>query len=275
MVIEILTYVVGGITAGLVAGLLGIGGGLLIVPLLAFVLPYHGIPDPLVMHMAVATSLAVIIGTSIFSIIGHHLHGEIDWILLKKMVLGLVLGALVGAHLADAVSGDVLRVSFGIFAFFLAIKMAFGAKSKVENKPLPGRIGFSLVGFIIASFCTLLGMGGGSLIVPYLTHHSVSIRRAVSTAAVCGFPIALMGVIGLMSVGADETGRPEWSSGYVYWPAFAGIVIPSMIMAPIGAKLSHRLSTVLLRRIFSVFLVIVSIDMLSRAFMNSVHWLLS
>ncbi len=272
MIIDIITYVLGGAVAGLLAGLLGIGGGLLVVPLLAFVLPFHGIPASLVMHMAVATSLSVIVGTSISSIIGHHLHGDIDWQLFKKVVLGLAFGALLGAHVADAVSGNVLRVSFGLFVFFLAFKMAFGNQPEVENKPLPKRVGLVIVGFVISFLCTLLGMGGGSLMVPYLTHRSVPIRRAVSTSAVCGFPIAFMGVLGLMFVGSDETGRPIWSAGYVYWPAFVGIVIPSVIMAPVGAKLSHHLPAAQLRKIFSLFLVFIGIDMLSRAFLDMIHW---
>lgn len=276
MLSEFLVYLVGGAFAGLLAGLLGIGGGLLVVPLLAFTLAhYHAVPEIYVMHMSVATSLAVIVGTSISSIIGHVRHGAIDWEIFKCLLPGLILGAVVGANVADLLPSSFLRVIFGIFVLVIAYRMGIAKKVRVKPIPLPGKKGLGIFGFFASMFCDLLGMGGGSIIVPYLTYHSVPMRRAVSTSAVCGFPIALVGVIGLILVGADEIGIPAHKSlGYVYLPAFAGLVIPSIIIAPYGAKLSHHVPADKLRKIFAIFLVFVSADMLSKAYDDLYSWLI-
>jgi uncharacterized protein len=270
MVIEIIIFIFVGCCAGFISGLLGIGGGLLVVPFLTYALPAWGVPNALLMHVAVATSLAIIIATSASSIIAHQYNGNILWPLFRRVVLATMLGALLGASVADWLSSGLLRVVFGIFAFFLSLTMfdVLHMKSHVNPPCLPDQWKLSLHAMLISGFCNLMGMGGGSILVPYLSRHGVAMRNAVGTAAVCGFPIAMVGTLGLALGGMDEHGLPNGMTGYVYWPAVIFMVIPSILCAPLGAKMTTRLSITHLRRIFALFLLFVSIDMLSKAVLH-------
>lgn len=274
MILDIFLYILGGCAAGFLAGLLGIGGGLLVVPFLSIMLPFAaGVPDAYAMHMAVATSLTIIVGTSLSSILAHHRHGGILWDLFKKLLLGIIVGAIIAGHIADSLSSGVLRIVFGLFVLFLSFTMVFKSKRvRLEQRELPGKVGLFFSSLGISGFCNILGMGGGSLMVPFLSRYQIPMRNAVATSAVCGFPIALVGVISLISVGADEPGLPAWSTGYVYWPAFICMVIPSIFLAPVGAKLAHRLPAENLKHVFAVFLLIVGMDMLSKATYEVWHW---
>jgi len=266
MIIEILLFIVAGSLAGLLAGLLGIGGGLLVVPFLAFYLPFIGVKSQYVMHISVATSLAIIVFTSMASVYGHYRHGQILWGTSRQLLAGLILGAISGAIIADFLPSNILRIMFGVFVLIIAYRMML-AKKEVRHSGLPGTKGLIAAGFGIAGFCTLLGTGGGSLMVPFLARCNVPLRRAVATSAVCGFPIALTGVVSLILTGQDVGDLPAWSAGYVYWPAFLGLVIPSMLCAPLGAKLTQVVPVAILRKFFAVFLLLVGIDMLSKAFL--------
>jgi uncharacterized membrane protein YfcA len=269
--LEIILYAFCSTLSGFMAGLLGIGGGLVIVPALVFLLPKFGFPQDYVMHVAVATSLALIIVTSISSTYTHHKKQAVDWQLFKKLFLGLIVGALLGAYIADWLKSSYLEILFGLFVWYIAYTLFFKKNITKEESHLPGKWVLKIHGIFIAAFCTLLGMGGGSLFVPYFSHYGVSMRRAVATSSACGFPLAVAGVIGLIIVGTNEVALPAGTVGYIYLPAFFAMAIPSVAFAPLGAKLAHRLSLVLLRRIFAVFLVLVGIDMLWVPFFHLIH----
>ncbi len=263
--IYIIMFVIAGASAGVLAGLLGIGGGLLIVPFLVYVLPFLHVPHLSIMHVAIATSLAIIVCTSISSVISHQLHGGILWSVFRQMILGIVIGAFIGAHLADFLPSDILQLIFGAFVLFMAYRMGLnGHKSKAE-KLLPGYVGMSAYAVLISGFCTLLGTGGGSLLVPFFSGRQMPMRNAVATSAACGLPIAIVGAVSLIIVGLNEPNMPIHTIGYVYWPAFIAVAATSVIFAPLGAKLAHVLPAASLRRIFAIFLLLIGVDMLEKA----------
>lgn len=276
MLFEIVLFILVGGLAGFLAGLLGIGGGLLVVPFLTFILPFVDVPEDLLMHVAVATSLAIIIGTSASSIIAHHRNGNILWSLFRRIALATVLGALLGVSVADTLSTGLLRIVFGGFTFFLALMMFDWLHIKLHAKPLrlPAPWKLSLHTMLIAGFCNLMGTGGGSVLVPYFVRHGVIMRNAVATAAVCGFPMAVAGTVGLVIAGMNEQGLPPEMTGYVYWPAVLFMVVPSILCAPLGAKVTTKLPTAHLRKIFGAFLLLISVDMLSKAVLHLFEWFL-
>jgi len=263
----IVIYLLGGALAGLSAGLLGIGGGLIIVPLLATVLGYAGFPSNEIMHVAVATSISVILFTSFSSTVAHVRHSRVAWGVFWCFTPGLIIGASIGAKIADLLPDSAMRIIFGTFVFLIASSMFKGNKLKnTKHRPLPKNYILTSVAVFIGMFCNILGMGGGSLIVPYLSRYQLEIRRAIATSAVCGFPTALTGVIALALVGLDEQANSiPGTIGYIYWIAFACMVLPSVAFAQLGARLAHRLPSEKLRRIFAWFLIIVGIDMLCKA----------
>lgn len=270
--IELIIFALVGCAAGFIAGLLGIGGGLIIVPFLTFALPHVGVPQALLMHVAVATSLAIIIGTSASSIIAHQRYGNILWLLFSRIIIATIFGALLGAYIADYLANGVLRFIFGLFTLFLSLGL-FGIiriKQHADPPCLPHTWKLLIHTTSISAFCNLMGMGGGSILVPYFSRHGIAMRNAVATAAACGFPMALAGTIGLIIGGVDEQGLPKGTTGYVYWPAVLSMVVPSIVFAPLGAKVTTKLSTHTLRRIFAVFILIVSLDMLRKA---TVHFI--
>lgn len=267
MLSEIILFMIGGALAGLLAGLLGIGGGLVVVPFLNYVLPHLRFPDEAVMHVAVATSLMIVVGTSISSIAAHHRRGGVLWSLVLRLLPGIIIGSIIAAQIAQFLSSNLLKIIFGVFVLFLAYRIAFKFRLAPEGEAkLPHGAKLFSASALISGVCNLLGMGGGSLLVPYFAHYNVSIRHAVATSAVCSFPIALTGVVGLLFASPPEVGLPQWTLGYIYWPAFILMVIPSIIMAPLGARLAHILPADKLKKVFAVFLIVVGVDMLKLSF---------
>ena len=243
--------------AGFMAGLLGIGGGFIVVPLLLFVLPQVGLETPLVSHMAVGTSLACIGITSISSAYSHQKKQAIHWQLLKPIVPGLIIGAILGSLIAGLLQGQILVVLFVSGAIATAIYLLTNHQSPHQDTDTNATLMFSYANFtgVISS---LIGIGGGSILVPFLVYRGVAMVKAVGTAAACGFPIALFGTIGYIYSGWSVTANTKLSSGYVYWPAFAGIVVFSALTAPLGAKLAHYIKEKQLKRVFAVFLILTS-----------------
>lgn len=260
MLESIFIYLAVGAAAGLMAGLFGVGGGMIIVPALAFLLPIQNIGPDIVMHIAVGTSLAIISATSISSMLAHHRKEAVMWETVKYLAPGLIAGALLGAVIADYVSSLALRRLVGISALLVAIKMWFDFKPKAHT-PLPGPVGLSIAGGLIGSASSLIGIGGGSLTVPFLNWCSVAMRQAVGTAAACGVPIAWAGMIGFIITGWDEPGRPDWSLGYVSVTGFLGIAIASVAAAPLGAHFAHILPPHVLKRAFAVLLLVIGFQM--------------
>jgi len=245
------------------AGLLGIGGGAVIVPVLALLFEHRGVDPDVIMHCAIGTSLATIAFTALASIRTHHAHGAVRWPAFRQLTPGIVAGGLLGAAIADALPGPTLKRMFAAFLLLIAVQMARGWATQAKRH-LPGRAAMFAAGGVIGTLSSLFGVGGGSMSVPFLTWCGVPAREAVATAAAIGFPIALTGALGYIIAGWNADGLPPWSIGYVTLPAFAGIVIASMLSAPWGARLAHRLPEATLRRIFAVFLAAIGIYMLVR-----------
>lgn len=258
----ILTYLAVGAFAGLLAGLFGIGGGMVIVPVLVITFESLGFSNDVLTHMAVATSLASIVFTSLSSVRTHHQKGAVDWPLVKLLSVGILFGAVFGVLTADSLSGAGLQIVIGVSALMMAAQMGLGLKPK-PTRALPGPIGLGTAGAGIGWASALFGIGGGSLTVPFLTWCNHPMQRSVATAAACGFPIALVGALSNMAVGWNNPLLPQESIGYVYWPALLGIVITSVPCARLGAKLAHRLSAEKLKRLFAIMLVFVAIKFLT------------
>lgn len=258
---EWLAYAGVGAFAGVLAGLLGVGGGLVIVPVLALLFHHAGFAPAVIMHLAIGTSLATIIFTSISSVRAHHKHGAVRWELFRALTPGIIVGALLGALLADRIPSSQLKTVFGLFELMVAIQMGLNI-IPAPKRGLPGAVALGGAGSVIGMISALVGVGGGTMTVPFLQWSHVPMRQAVATSAACGLPIAITGAAGFIAAGWGDTTLPEGSSGYLYWPAFIGIVAASVLFAPLGARLAHRLPAVLLKRFFSLFLLLLAIRML-------------
>ncbi len=246
-----------GLFSGLAAGLFGVGGGLVIVPILVLLLTAEGFPAGLVMIMSVATSLATIIVTSIASVVAHHRLGSVVWEKLLSLGPGIIVGAALGAVVADNLDADVLRSLFIVFLLFVGVQMAFQFESRLPSIKHVKTLDFAVAG-IIGMVSSILGIGGGTLTVPFLVSSRQPMQKAVATASACGLPIAVFGTLSYALLGSNEAQLPDWSLGYVYVPAFLGIALSSVFSAPIGARLAHRLPAKQLKRYFSLLLFVMA-----------------
>jgi uncharacterized membrane protein YfcA len=250
-----------GSIVGILAGLLGIGGGLVIVPALVFLLHFFlGLGVEVSMPIAIATSLSTVIMTGMSSARSHYKLGNLDRRIITYCGLGIAIGATLGAHFASHISGVLLQRIFAVLVIVIALQMVFGgrkaSKNTIGNKGLGG-IGIGS-GFIAA----LMGIGGGALIVPVLVWFQVNIRKAIGCAAFSGIIIAVFGTLNFIYTGWEKPYLPEFSLGYVYLPATLGIIATSILTAPIGAKLGQKLDVAKLKKVFAAFLVLVSIRMI-------------
>lgn len=252
----ILLYLLVGSVAGLAAGLFGVGGGLVIVPVLVLCFTGLGFSAEILTQMAVGTSLATIFVTSISSVLAHQSLGNVRWPVFLVLAPGIVLGVCLGVSTAANTTGSVLQLWFGVFAVVMALHMGLGITPD-SSGDLPGRYGLGLAGVGVGFVSALFGIGGGSLVVPFLTWCNVRMQEAVGTAAACGLPIALAGTMANIYVGWGREYLPEYSTGFIYWPAFLGIVLTSAVFAKLGARLAQRLPALLLKRCFAGFLLVV------------------
>jgi uncharacterized membrane protein YfcA len=250
-----------GCVAGFLAGLLGIGGGLVIVPALAWLLSSVSHDPASIMHVALGTSLASIVFTSISSVNAHHRHGAVLWPVMRRMSVGIMLGAVAGAILVDQLNTAILQMIFGVFALLVSLQMATAWRVN-SHSDLPNIEHLSLAGVVIGIVSSCVGIGGGTMSVPYLMWHGVDIRRAVATAAANGLPIAVAGAGGYMVTGYITVGWQNWQLGYVNLPMLVALVCGSVILAPVGAKVAHRIDTRRLRQIFALLLAIIGMRMI-------------
>ncbi len=248
----------------MLAGLLGIGGGLIVVPALLWLLPSANIPNDLVTHIAIATSLATIIMTSGSSALNHLRLGNVDMFVIKWLIPGVVVGGFSGAFIAEAVPTRYLIKVFGFIVFGLAIQMLMSLR-KVMMSSMPSSGVTLSYGGLIGLVSSLAGIGGGSLTVPFLSRHGVDMSKAIGSSSVCSCVIAFSGVSGFVINGLKAQGMPEYSIGYIYLPALFGIVATSVLTTRIGAKWSSRLQTAVLKKIFAVFLLFIAGEMLLSA----------
>lgn len=259
---DLLMLVLMGGLAGVMAGLLGIGGGALIVPVLVIVFEGQGVAPNSIMQLALGTSLATIVFTALSSANAHYRRGTLDLAIFRRIAPAIVVGTLLGAAIADHLASRTLQWMFVVFMFAIAVQFSRGTTTTRAHTHLPGIIGMNFAGMIIGVASALFGVGGGSLSVPFLTWCSVPVKRAIGTSAAIGLPIAVGGAFGYIVAGWNEPDLPPWSFGYVLLPAFAGIVVASTAAAPLGARLAHRLSEATLRRIFALFVALLGIWML-------------
>lgn len=259
--IELLTYIGLGVAAGLLAGLLGVGGGIVIVPMLTFTFALQGLPQEHIQHLALGTSLATIIFTSVASLRAHHARGAVNWPVVRQITPGILCGTLSGSWFAAALSGDFLRVFFIIFTFFVAWQMLSSRLPKASRQ-VPGFLGLFGTGSVIGGISSLVGIGGGSMSVPFLIWCNQNARVAIGTSAAIGFPIALSGAAGFLLNGLKVSGLPPHSLGFIYLPALAGIAVTSYLTAPLGAKLAHNLPIPKLKKGFAILLIATGCKML-------------
>ena len=257
---ELIIYLLIGAIAGFTAGLFGVGGGLIIVPILYVVFTHLNYDPSVIMHMAVGTSLATIIVTSISSVSAHHKKGAVLWSVVRNLAPGLVVGAFLGAGIADLLSGQGLQLLIGFFALWVAFKMFAGANAVIDPpKHLPSTGVQVLAGGGIGVASAIFGIGGGSLTVPFLNKCGVVMQKSVATSAACGLPIALAGALGFMWFGHAAHIEVPNTIGYIHIYAFIGISVMSFITAKFGAKVAHILSPAMLKKCFSGLLTTVGL----------------
>ncbi len=242
-----------GVCTGFLAGLLGIGGGMLMVPFLTFILSSKGFPQDYTVKMAVATSLATICFTSLSSVRAHHQRGAVLWDVARLLAPGILIGSLLGAQIAVAMPGKVLSVLFALFVSFSATQMFLDRKPR-PTRTLPKGPGMFAMGGLIGMLSALVGAGGAFISVPFMTWCNVKIHNAVGTSSALGFPIALAGTLGYIWAGIDLPQMPPGSIGYIYLPALAVISVASMAMAPLGARTAHRMDIRPLKKVFATVL---------------------
>ncbi len=257
-----LGLVIAGVVGGLVAGMLGVGGGIVVVPILYHVLALLGVDESVRMHIAVGTSLTTIIPTSFSSVTAHDKKGAVDWDLLKRWVVPMVVGVLIGSALAGIASGRALSIVFVCVAVPVALHLAFGGEDRRIGSQLPGGVGGLALPAFIGGVSTMMGIGGGTVGVPVMTLFGVPIHRAVGTASAFGVIISIPGTFGAMAAGWHAHGLPPYSLGYVNLLGFALIAPASYLTAPFGARMAHDMDRKRLRAIFALFITVTAARML-------------
>lgn len=258
-------YLALGAVVGFIAGLLGIGGGAIMVPALISIFAMQDVAHAHLVHMALGTSMAAIVVTAVSSVREHHRHKAILWPVTLKMVPGILVGTFAATYLATRLPTKALGIFFACFISLVALQIMFDIKPK-SNRELPGSALLCATGVFIGGISALVAIGGGSLTVPFLTWCNVSIRKAIATSAAVGVPIAVAGTLGYLLNGMGIEGRPEYSAGYISLPAALAICIVSYLTAPYGARLTHRLPIKILKRIFALLLLGLSLKMLTTIF---------
>lgn len=260
-----LIFAATGVTAGLAAGYLGIGGGMIIVPALSLYLQDKFPIFASQSQQAVATSLATILVTGVASALAHHKRGAVDWNWVKQLAPGLFIGALAGAWIADQISSEWLIRIFSLFALISGLRMIIKKDDTQGNFKL-NTTGMRVSGLAIGSLSSLLGIGGGTLTVPMLSACKVKIHQAVAIASAAGIVIAVAGTLGFIITGLDAENLPPGSVGYIYLPAWLGIIATSVLTAPLGASLVHKSHPQVVKRVFGILLILVALRLWLRSF---------
>jgi len=260
MLQDLVFYLAGGAAAGVLAGLFGVGGGTILVPLMLLLLGHSGAPEQHWMHIAVGTSLAVIVVNSISSIRAHHRRGAVRWDIVARLAPGVMIGALTGAWVADQLTSRTLGLIFAVFLLLVGLQL-LTARQPRPSRGLPGAWGMAGAGGGIGILSALVGIGGGSLTVPFLAWCNVAMTQAVATSSAVGLPIAVAGAAGYVLTGLGDGGLPAWSLGFIYLPAFIGLAVSGMLTAPLGARMAHALPAKRLKQAFGAFLLLVSARM--------------
>lgn len=250
-----------GLVAGVLSGMLGVGGGIVVVPVLYYVYNLLGFEPSLVMHLAVGTSLATVVFTSARSARSHQKKGSLDLAVFKKLAPGVLVGSLVGSAIGSLVSGEILTGVFAVMAAIVSVNMGFGRQEWRIADQLPGIAGCLLMGMFIGGISVMAGLGAGTLGVTVMTLFGTPVHIAVGTAAALGVMVSFPGVIGFMTSGWGVELLPDFTIGYVNYLAFAFIIPTTLLAAPWGVSIAHSFSPVILKRVFAVFLAITSARM--------------
>lgn len=259
-----LAYLLLGAVAGFFGGMFGIGGGTILVPVFLWLFEAQDLPLEHTMHLALGTSMAVILFTSLASLRKHHQHGAVDWQVFRNITPGILLGTALGAASAAMVSPHFLMVFFALFVYFAAAQILLDLKPHAERE-LPNAAGMGLFGTFTGWLSSLVSIGGGTVVIPYLIWCNIPLRRAIGTASAIGFPIAVGGTIGYILIGYHISELPVMHLGFVYLPALFWAALASVITAPLGAKTAHRINVSLLRKWFAILLLALATKLLLKA----------
>ena len=260
-----LAYLALGAVVGVFAGLFGVGGGLLLVPALLFLFSMQLFPPDMGMHMALGTSMATILFTSLSSMRKHHQHAAVNWQVVRNMSPGILLGTLLGALFAASVSQRALGIFFVLFVYFAAAQILLNIRPH-PSRQLPGKGGMTLAGTLTGWVSSLVSIGGGTIVIPFLVWCNVPLRKAIGTSAAIGFPVAIGGTVGYVAAGLHLQTLPGYSLGFVYLPALLWVALGSSLTAPLGAKATHRVRVELLRKLFSLVLISLATKLLLKVF---------
>ncbi|GHT83147.1 UPF0721 transmembrane protein [Betaproteobacteria bacterium] len=260
-----LAYPALGALVGFVAGLLGVGGGGVMVPMLTTFFLAQGFAHEQVVHLALGTSMATIMLTSVSSLRAHHAHGAVHWDIVRRITPGILVGTFAGTFIASRLNTVPLAVFFACFMFYVSMQMIYNAKPRPARE-LPGPVGTSGAGLFIGAISALVAIGGGSLSVPFMVWCNVKMQHAIGTSAAIGFPIALAGTLGYLLNGWSAQGTPPFTIGYIYVPAFLLVGVVSVLTAPLGAACAHRLPVSMLKKIFAGVLMLLVVKMLHGVF---------
>lgn len=262
----LLAYLALGSAVGFFAGLLGVGGGGIMVPALTTLFAMQGFPHDHMVHLALATSMAAIIVTSISSLRAHHTHGAVIWPVVLSISPGIIAGTFGAAFVAALIPTRPLAIFFVCFMGYVSLQMLLNIKPK-PSRQLPGKWLLTLVGLIIGAVSALVAIGGGSLSVPFMTWCNVKVQNAIGTSSAIGLPLSIAGTVGYLLSGWNVLGMPEHSFGFIYLPAVGLIAVVSVMTAPLGARLAHRLPVATLKKLFAVMLMLLSAKMLHTVFL--------
>lgn len=254
-------YLALGAFAGFFAGLLGVGGGAIAVPILTTIFLAQGFPKSEVVHLALGTSMAAIIFTSISSLRAHHSHGAVLWPVVRQITPGILAGTFGATFVASLLPTQPLTIFFACFIAYVAVQMLLNIKPK-PHRELPGAVGMSVVGVGIGGVSALVAIGGGSLTVPFMTWCNVKPHNAIGTSAAIGLPISIAGTLGYLVNGWGYPGLPPGTIGFIYVPGLVMVTLVSTLVAPLGAKLAHRLPVATLKRVFAGVLILLVVKML-------------
>jgi uncharacterized protein len=256
-----IAYLLMGLAVGLFAGMLGIGGGVILVPVMVLMFTAQGFPADRILHLALGTSLCSIVFTSISGVRAHQSRGAVRWDIVRSIAPTMVIGVLAGTLIADRIASRYLAMFFVAFVYYAATQLILDLKPH-PSRQLPGRAGMATTGLAVGAISSWVGVGGGVITIPLMALCNVPIRHAIGTSSALGLPIAISGALGYIATGWGKDHLPAMSLGYVYLPALIGIVVGTFVTVPWGAKLAHNLPVTALKRIFAVVLYILATRML-------------
>lgn len=254
-------YLALGAAAGFLGGMFGIGGGTVLVPVLLMLFTSQHFPVETAMRLALGSSMAIILFTALTSMRKHHQHGAVRWNVVFGITPGIFLGAAIGTSFAASVSPRFLTMFFALFVYFAAAQILLDIRPHASRK-LPGPAGLSIAGMFTGWLSTLVSIGGGTIVIPFLVWCNVPLRHAIGTSAAIGFPVALGGTLGYIATGWNTENLPALHLGYVYLPAVLGCAFASALTAPLGARTAHNTNIVVLRKLFALLLLLLASNML-------------